>query len=145
MTPDDSCWQWVCMSLVVWVPIFGFISCVMVFPLFLFRWLASCDGRRDSFPWSWSILIHQPWWMCSYDLSAVWSHPLFDSRLLLYERKGPRFMLLQIYTLILCAVITYDFSQQWLNEEKLAQRLIELIHPERDDEVDGHFFPRIFI
>lgn len=27
------------------------------------------------------------------------------------------------------------FSQQWLNEDKLAQRLIELIHPERDEEV----------
>ena len=28
--------------------------------------------------------------------------------------------------------------QQWLNEEKLAQRLIELIHPERDEEVRIH-------
>lgn len=27
------------------------------------------------------------------------------------------------------------FTLQWLNEEKLAQRLIELIHPERDEEV----------
>ncbi|XP_024912111.1 serine/threonine-protein phosphatase 6 regulatory subunit 2-like, partial [Cynoglossus semilaevis] len=26
------------------------------------------------------------------------------------------------------------FQQQWLNKEKLAQRLIELIHPERDEE-----------
>lgn len=38
---------------------------------------------------------------------------------------------------------TCYFSQQWLNEEKLAQRLIELIHPERDEEVEAHF--RIFI
>lgn len=29
----------------------------------------------------------------------------------------------------------WAISQQWLNEEKLAQRLIELIHPERDEEV----------
>lgn len=27
--------------------------------------------------------------------------------------------------------------KQWLNEEKLAQRLIELIHPERDEEVES--------
>ena len=43
------------------------------------------------------------------------------------------------YTLILFAVIMWRFYQQWLNEEKLAQRLIELIHPERDEEVEGHF------
>lgn len=30
---------------------------------------------------------------------------------------------------------------QWLNEEKLAQRLIELIHPERDEEVKEHVSP----
>lgn len=42
------------------------------------------------------------------------------------------------YTLILIAVIMWHFFQQWLNEEKLAQRLIELIHPERDEEVEGH-------
>lgn len=42
------------------------------------------------------------------------------------------------YTQIFFAIM-WHFSQQWLNEQKLAQRLIELIHPDRDEEVDGHF------
>lgn len=38
--------------------------------------------------------------------------------------------------MLCCAKKMMFFLKQWLNEEKLAQRLIELIHPERDEEVD---------
>lgn len=99
----------------------------------------------DFFPWSWSILTRQPWWMCSYALSAVWSHRLYDWRHLLYETNRPTFRISHKSDFFFfnyyyfCLVVKQYFSQQWLNEQKLAQRLIELIHPERDEEVVENF------
>lgn len=76
--------------------------------------------------------------MCCWDLSAAWSRPLSALRPWRCETSGP------IFTWNLTRSQSYNemlFPLQWLNEEKLAQRLIELIHPERDDEVKRSFQP----
>lgn len=106
----------------------------------LFRCLVFCVGRRDSSLWSSSISTHRPWWMCSLGSSAVLSRPLFGLKLSLYDTNGHTHSCFWTFrtNIFLCYNVMFFFSKQWLNDEKLAQRLIELIHPERDDEV-GRF------
>lgn len=118
-----------------WVQVFFFFNGSV-----LFRCLVFCIGRRDSSLWSSSISTHRPWWMCSLDSSAVLSRPLFGLKLSLYDTNGHAHSCFwTLCTNIFLCYNVFFFSKQWLNDEKLAQRLIELIHPERDDEVEGCF------
>lgn len=52
------------------------------------------------------------------------------------RQMDPHSQFCTLHTVVLrCYKNMMFFLKQWLNEEKLAQRLIELIHPERDEEV----------
>lgn len=71
-------------------------------------------------------------------ISCVEPPPLRLETLTVWD-KWTKSLILLFFKLIFSAVIIRYFSQQWLNEQKLAQRLIELIHPERDEEVGENF------
>lgn len=72
------------------------------------------------------------------------SRPHFAWKHSLYDRNGHALARAYAFhtNVVLCFNVSFFlffflFPKQWLNDAKLAQRLIELIHPERDDEV-GH-------
>lgn len=72
------------------------------------------------------------------------SRPHFAWKHSLYDRNGRALARAYAFhtNVVLCFNVSFFlffflFPKQWLNDAKLAQRLIELIHPERDDEV-GH-------
>ena len=72
------------------------------------------------------VLAFQMPWLIEFAMS------LFSFSVLLFT------YLLAHPTFIFTSSSFVCLSLQWLNEEKLAQRLIELIHPERDEEVRIH-------
>lgn len=95
--------------------IFSFMFIVFSLRSVLLRCLVSCDGRRDSSLWSWSISIHQPWWMCCWDWSAVWSHRHFGLKRLLYEINWPTFRICIQKSMKICSsnVIFFPTVAEW--------------------------------